>query len=116
MIYIFLLDIKLKNCFFFSFLLSSILGFNHGTSGRLEDLALSSSSLNGRSGGLGECMCLHSNILGSKVVSSDNNLVNVVLGLGNSARLEKRFDCLHGNQKRKGKKKKNTRLVWFLNI
>lgn len=66
--------------------------FDDGSSRRLQDLALASSGLDGSLGRLGESMRLHSDVLGGEFFSANNNLVNGVLGLGDSLGLEKRVD------------------------
>lgn len=65
---------------------------NHLTSAGLEDLALAPGGLNGGTGSLCESVGLNGNVLGGELVASDNNLVGVVLGLGDGLGLEKGFE------------------------
>lgn len=45
-------------------------------------------------------MGLDGNVLGSKLVPSNNNLVNIVLGLGHSLGLQERIDYSTGGRSR----------------
>ena len=57
-------------------LITTKLSLDDLTGGGFEDLALSSSSFDRLSGLLGESMSLNSDVLGSEILSSNNNLVN----------------------------------------
>lgn len=67
--------------------------------GGLEDLTLSTSSLNCFFGRLGKGMGLHGNVLGSEVVSSHNDLMYIVLGLGHDLALQQGIDCIKKRMK-----------------
>jgi len=59
---------------------------------RFEQFALSAVGLNGSPGALGEGMCLDGNVLGGERLPSDDDLVDVVLGLGDGSVLEKALE------------------------
>ena len=62
------------------------------TGGGLEQLALATVGLNGSPGTLGEGMCLDGNVLGGELLPSDDDLVDVVLGLGDGTGLEEALE------------------------
>ena len=68
------------------------LGSNHLSGGRLQDFALASRTFDSFSGRLGEGMSLYSNIFSGEFIASDNNLVDIVLGLGDGLGFQKGFD------------------------
>ena len=57
-----------------------------------EQLALATVGLNGSPGALGEGMCLDGQILGGELLPSDDDLVDVVLGLGDGTGLEEALE------------------------
>ena len=59
----------------------------------LEELALSTGGLNGSTGIGRKGMSLNRKVLGGKVLLSDNDLVDLELGLGNGTGAEKGVDC-----------------------
>jgi hypothetical protein len=75
--------------------LSHTLGGNHFSSGSLEKFALASSAFNRSLGGLGKRMSLDGDGLGGEVFSSNNDLVDGVLGLGDGIGLQQRVDYLN---------------------
>ena len=68
------------------------LGSDNFSGAGLEELALSSGTLDSGTGSLCERMGLDGNILGGVVVASDHNLVRVKLGLGDGLGLEERVE------------------------
>ena len=68
------------------------LGSDNFSGAWLEDLALASGGLNGGTGSLCECVSLDGDVLGGEFVASDNNLVCVVLGLGDGLGFQEGFE------------------------
>lgn len=62
-----------------------------------EQLALATVGLNGSPGALGEGMCLDGNVLGGELLPSDDDLVDVVLGLGGGTGLEEALEVDGGS-------------------
>lgn len=88
-------NVTLHSCYGSLFLLVSLamgLCRNHLAGAGLHNLALSSGSLDGGTCALCEGMGLNGNVLAGELVASDDDLVGVVLGLGDGLGFEERFE------------------------